>query len=104
MAIVAPVARVALVTTCRALTTGGSFALSPGVIFLGLAALGAVGFLAYRALRSDYEVSIAEAGVGPLKLKGIHISKSGGPRTGKVRMPQDLAVAYQREESVLMHR
>jgi len=104
MAIVAPVARAALVTTCRAVTTVGGLALSPGVVFLGLAALGAVGFITYHAFRNDYEVTIEEAGVGPLKLKGIHLVKSGSPSSGGAHTTQDLAVAYHQDEHSLLHR
>ena len=104
MAIVAPVARATLITTCRAVTTVGGLALSPGVVFLGLAALGAVGFIAYHAFRNDYEVTIEEAGVGPLKLRGIYLVKSGGPSTGRAHTTQDLAVAYQQDEHSLPHK
>jgi hypothetical protein len=61
-----------------------------------LAALGAVGFIAYQAFRHDYEVTIEEAGVGPLKLKGVHIVKSGDSSPGGAYTTQDLEVGVPR--------
>jgi hypothetical protein len=87
MTIVAPVARETFLTTCRAVTTVGGLCVSPGIVFLGVAALGVVGFLAYQALRNDYEVTIEAAGVGPLTLKGVHLVKAGGPSTGAMPRP-----------------
>jgi hypothetical protein len=104
MAIVASIARATIVTTCRVATTGGGIALSPGVVFLGLAALGAVGFIAYQAFRADYEVTIEEAGMGLLKVKGVHLVKSGGPSTGGSHTTQGLAVAYQQDKQTLPHK
>jgi hypothetical protein len=104
MALDAPLARAALGTTCRAATTLGGLAVSPGVVFLGLAALGVVGFIAYHALRNDYEVSIEEAGVGPLKLKGIHLVKLGSSRAGRSPTTPDLAVEDQQHALPLPHQ